>query len=306
MTGGNPDATCHLRSGPRPFASRHPAGRAGDRPVGRRCLAGPFAATDLAAEQLPRVAQIAQDPQAPRVHRPALAAPIPDPSKVVCIGLNYRDHAQETGAAIPNSPIVFNKFSSAVIGPEQPILLPASSQQVDYEAELVVVMGRRAAAVPAAHALEYVAGYTNGHDVSAHDWQFQHNGQQWLLGKTFDTFAPTGPALVTADEVPDPHVLQIRFRRNGTILQDSNTRQLIFSIPQLIAHVSSVATLLPGDLIFTGTPGGVGFAQAPRVSSTWRRLRSRSRRARHPAQPLRGRQSALSRRATFCWNRRRR
>ena len=219
----------------------------------------------LAAGQLGRLHEIAQDRQAPRVSRPALAAPIPDPGKVVCIGLNYRDHAEETGAPLPAEPIVFNKFSSTVIGPEQPIQLPSSSQQVDFEAELVVVIGRRADSVVPSKAMEYVAGYTNGHDVSARDWQLQRNGQQWLLGKSFDTFAPTGPTLVTADEVPDPQALRVQFRLNGTTLQDSNTRQLIFSIPQLIAHVSSVATLLPGDLIFTGTPGGVGFVRQPQV-----------------------------------------
>jgi 2-keto-4-pentenoate hydratase/2-oxohepta-3-ene-1,7-dioic acid hydratase in catechol pathway len=130
---------------------------------------------------------------------------------------------------------------------------------------MVVIIGRTAAAVTAATAMECVAGYTNGHDVSARDWQLQRNGQQWLLGKSFDTFAPIGPALVTADEVPDPHALRVQFRLNGTTLQESNTRQLIFPIPQLIAHVSSVATLRPGDLIFTGTPGGVGFARQPQV-----------------------------------------
>ena len=219
----------------------------------------------LAAGQLPRLAQLSQDPRAVRIPRPTLGAPIPDPGKVICIGLNYRDHAEETGAAIPTNPIVFNKFSTAVIGPEQSIRLPASSQQVDYEAELVVVIGRKATDVPAARAMEYVVGYMNGHDVSARDWQLQRNGQQWLLGKTFDTFAPTGPALVTADEVPDPHELRIQFRLNGETVQDSNTRQLIFQIPQLIAHISAIATLLPGDLIFTGTPHGVGFVRKPQV-----------------------------------------
>ncbi len=219
----------------------------------------------LAADQLSRAAAIAEDARAPRVREFTLAAPIPDPGKIVCIGLNYRDHAEETGAPIPAEPIVFNKFPSAIIGPEGPILLPPSSQQVDFEAELVVVIGRRATNVSAASAGEYVAGYMNGHDVSARDWQLQRNGQQWLLGKTFDSFAPTGPALATTDEIADPHALRIQFRRNGETLQDSNTRQLIFSIPQLIAHVSSIATLLPGDLIFTGTPGGVGFVRKPQV-----------------------------------------
>jgi 2-keto-4-pentenoate hydratase/2-oxohepta-3-ene-1,7-dioic acid hydratase in catechol pathway len=194
-----------------------------------------------------------------------LLAPLLDPPKILCIGLNYRDHAEETGAPIPSHPIVFSKFTTALIGPEQAIVLPRVSQEVDYEAELVVVLGRKGRYIPREQAREYVAGYTVGHDVSARDWQLKKDGKQWLTGKTFDTFAPIGPVLVTADEVPDPQNLGIRLRLNGQTMQDSNTRQLIFSVEELVAYISQVVTLQPGDLIFTGTPPGVGVARKPPV-----------------------------------------
>jgi 2-keto-4-pentenoate hydratase/2-oxohepta-3-ene-1,7-dioic acid hydratase in catechol pathway len=192
-------------------------------------------------------------------------APILAPEKIICIGLNYADHAAESGQAIPEEPVVFNKFPTALTGPDQPIRLPAISREVDYEAELVVVIGREGKSIPESQALHYVAGYTCGHDVSARDWQLRKPGGQWLLGKTFDSFAPIGPHLVTADEIPDPGKLAISLRLNGQTLQDSSTRQLIFSVPQLIAYISQVATLKPGDLIFTGTPPGVGAARKPPI-----------------------------------------
>ena len=195
----------------------------------------------------------------------ALAAPVPDPGKVICIGLNYADHAAETGAEIPTEPVVFNKFPETIIGPGDDIRLPAISSQVDYEAELVVVIGQTLKNVDEAHAMEGVFGYACGHDVSARDWQKGRPGGQWLLGKTFDTFAPIGPVLVTRDEIADPHDLRIQFRLNGKTLQDSRTSQLIFDIPQLISHLSKFTTLRPGDLIFTGTPPGVGAAREPQV-----------------------------------------
>jgi 2-keto-4-pentenoate hydratase/2-oxohepta-3-ene-1,7-dioic acid hydratase in catechol pathway len=194
-----------------------------------------------------------------------LLPPIPDPAKIVCIGLNYRDHAAESGAPIPKDPVLFSKYATALIGDGQAIVLPPVSQEVDYEAELVIVVGRRGRNVKAADALQYVAGYTVGHDVSARDWQLKKDGKQWMVGKTFDTFAPTGPALVTADEVPDPHKLAIRLRLNGQTMQDSNTKQMIFSVAEIIAYLSQVFTLEPGDLIFTGTPPGVGVARKPPV-----------------------------------------
>jgi 2-keto-4-pentenoate hydratase/2-oxohepta-3-ene-1,7-dioic acid hydratase in catechol pathway len=191
---------------------------------------------------------------------------VTDPQKVLCVGLNYADHARESGAAIPGEPVLFSKFPSALIGPGDTILLPSKlTQEVDYEAELVFVIGKRGRNVPKAKAFDYVAGYTCGHDVSARDWQLGKPGGQWMLGKTFDTFAPLGPALVTRDEVPDPHNLPIRLRRNGEVLQDSNTKQFIFKIDELVAYISQVMTLEPGDLVFTGTPPGVGFARKPPV-----------------------------------------
>jgi 2-keto-4-pentenoate hydratase/2-oxohepta-3-ene-1,7-dioic acid hydratase in catechol pathway len=203
---------------------------------------------------------------APPVASPFRFLPVvPDPQKVICVGLNYRDHARETNTQPPPEPVIFNKFPTAIRGHEDPIVLPAASSQVDYEAELVVVMGRPGRRISLEHALGYVAGYTCGHDVSARDWQKHKPGGQWLLGKTFDSFAPLGPALVTPDEVGDAGGLGIQFRLNGQVMQDSRTDQLIFGIPELISYVSSVCTICTGDVIFTGTPGGVGMARQPPV-----------------------------------------
>jgi 2-keto-4-pentenoate hydratase/2-oxohepta-3-ene-1,7-dioic acid hydratase in catechol pathway len=194
-----------------------------------------------------------------------MRAPILDPPKIICLGLNYRDHAAESGSPIPKEPILFSKYATAIIGPEQPIVLPPVSQEVDYEAELVIVVGRRGKNIPVSAAADYVAGYTIGHDVSARDWQLKKDGKQWMVGKTFDTFAPIGPYLVTADEIPDPHNLPIRLRLNGRTMQDSNTNQMVFKVGDVLAYLSQVFTLEPGDLIFTGTPPGVGFARNPPV-----------------------------------------
>jgi 2-keto-4-pentenoate hydratase/2-oxohepta-3-ene-1,7-dioic acid hydratase in catechol pathway len=194
-----------------------------------------------------------------------LLAPLPSPGKVFCIGLNYRDHALETKAQIPGEPIVFSKFSSAIVGPGVPIILPRASHKVDYEAELVVVIGRRGKLISAADAPSYIAGYMVGNDVSARDWQTEKPGKQWLLGKTPDTFGPTGPWVVTADEIPDPCNLGIRLRLNGQTMQDSTTKELIFSPAKLIEHITKVVTIDPGDIIFTGTPPGVGVARTPPV-----------------------------------------
>lgn len=194
-----------------------------------------------------------------------LLAPVPDPQKVICIGLNYADHAAESGATPPPEPVVFNKFPSAVCASGEPIVLPTVAKEVDYEAELVVVIGKGGRDIPREKALAHVAGYACGHDVSARDWQLRKPGGQWLLGKTFDRFAPFGPDLVTADEVGDPGSLDIALRLNGETMQKSNTRQLIFPVDQLIAYVSQVCTLSPGDVLFTGTPGGVGMGRKPPV-----------------------------------------
>jgi len=190
-------------------------------------------------------------------------APVPRPGKLICIGLNYRDHAAESNMAIPERPVVFSKFTTAVIAPGEPVILPITSTQVDYEAELAVVIGRRAKNVSVDRALHYVLGYTVFNDVSARDFQFADG--QWQRGKSCDTFAPMGPTIVTADAVPDPHQLSIKLHLNGQTMQDSNTNQLIFGIPELIAFLSETITLEPGDVIATGTPPGVGFARKPPV-----------------------------------------
>jgi len=216
---------------------------------------------------LRRAVETASRPAA--VRHPAasvkLLAPVPDPRKILCIGLNYRDHAAESGAPLPREPVVFSKFATALIGNGEAIRLPAVSKEVDYEAELVLVVGKKGRHIRAADAMDYLAGYTIGHDVSARDWQLKKDGKQWLTGKTFDTFAPLGPVLVTTDEIPDPHTLAIRLRLNGQTMQDSNTSQLIFRAGDLLAYISQVVTLEPGDLIFTGTPSGVGFARKPPI-----------------------------------------
>lgn len=191
-----------------------------------------------------------------------LQAPVPNPDKVFCIGLNYRDHAIETNSPIPSEPVVFNKFTQTVIGPDEAVILPKVSKDVDYEAELVVIIGKQGKNISKANAFSYVAGYTVGNDISARDWQKGRPGGQWLLGKTPDTFAPTGPYLVTSDEV-DPHNIKIGLRLNGETVQNSSTKELIFGVDEIIAHVSQLITLKPGDLIFTGTPPGVGAARTP-------------------------------------------
>jgi 2-keto-4-pentenoate hydratase/2-oxohepta-3-ene-1,7-dioic acid hydratase in catechol pathway len=194
-----------------------------------------------------------------------LLAPIPDPGKVICIGLNYRDHAIESGMKIPEEPVCFGKFGNTIIGSGQPIRLPRVSSQVDYEAELVIVIGKRAYEVPEDRAREYIAGYCNGHDVSARDWQINKPGKQWMLGKTPDTFAPIGPWLVTQDEVVDPHQLAIALRLNGQTMQSGNTHEFIFGVDKLVSYLSQLITLEPGDVIFTGTPPGVGMGRNPQV-----------------------------------------
>jgi len=190
-------------------------------------------------------------------------APVPRPGKIICIGLNYRDHAAESKMPIPEKPVVFSKFSTAVIAPGEPVILPSTSQQVDYEAELAVVIGRRAKHVTADRAYDYVLGYTAFNDVSARDFQFADG--QWQRGKSCDTFAPMGQTIVTTDTIPDPHKLSIKLVLNGQTMQDSNTDQLIFGVPALIEFLSQSITLEPGDVIATGTPSGVGFARTPPV-----------------------------------------
>ncbi len=190
-----------------------------------------------------------------------LMAPVPHPHKLICVGLNYRDHAIESKMEIPKVPTIFNKFATSVVGPGDSIVLPKVSTQPDYEAEFAFVIGRGGRNIPAENWRDHVFGYTIVNDVSARDYQMSTS--QWLMGKTFDTFAPMGPWIVSADEIPDPHTLDIRMTINGEVLQDSNTRELIFKVPELVAYLSSVFTLEPGDIVSTGTPAGVGFARKP-------------------------------------------
>lgn len=184
-----------------------------------------------------------------------LLPPVPNPGKIVCVGLNYRSHAEEANLAAPNSPVLFNKFRSSLAADGATVAVPPGASQIDYEAELVVVIGRPCRGVSEEDALDYVAGYCNGNDLSARDLQMRTS--QWLLGKVLDGFAPMGPYLVTADEIPNPDALEIVGKRNGREVQHSNTRHMIFSCRHLISYISQYMTLEPGDIIFTGTPEGV-------------------------------------------------
>lgn len=190
-------------------------------------------------------------------------APIINPSKVVAIGLNYLDHAKESGMEPPKKPIFFTKYTTAIVGPGAAVVLPSQemSNQVDYEVELAVVIGKAARNVSEDEAMDHVFGYTILNDVSARDLQFEDG--QWVKGKSLDTFAPMGPWVVTKDEIADPHDLRIVLALNGEVVQDSSTSNLIFKIPQLIAYLSRLFTLRPGDVIATGTPPGVGMARDP-------------------------------------------
>jgi 2-keto-4-pentenoate hydratase/2-oxohepta-3-ene-1,7-dioic acid hydratase in catechol pathway len=193
-------------------------------------------------------------------------APV-DPRIVLAIGLNYRQHAEESGLPVPKFPVLFVKPGGAVQNPRDPIVLPACTKrdEVDYECELAVVIGKPCRDATPENALDHVLGYTCANDVSARDWQLNKSGGQWCRGKSFDTFAPLGPCLVTTDEIPDPNNLRIRTVLNGETVQDSNTRDMIFSVPELITSLSAGMTLQPGTVIMTGTPQGVGMARKPPV-----------------------------------------
>ena len=194
-----------------------------------------------------------------------LLAPV-EPRSILCIGLNYRRHAEETGARIPEFPVLFIKAVNALAHPGDTIVIPKiAPQQVDYECELAVFIGRSAKNVERQHALDYVLGYTCANDVSARRWQKEGGGKQWCRGKSFDTFCPLGPCLVTADEIPDPNTLAIQTTLNDQIMQESTTADMIFDVPSLISFLSEGTTLLPGTVILTGTPQGVGFARNPPV-----------------------------------------
>jgi 2-keto-4-pentenoate hydratase/2-oxohepta-3-ene-1,7-dioic acid hydratase in catechol pathway len=194
---------------------------------------------------------------------PVLLAPITDPEKIVCIGLNYRSHAAEAGIDPPTSPTIFAKYRNALAEPGATVTLPTTSEKVDYEAEVAFVIGRRASAVPEEDALDHVAGYTLFNDLSARDLQFAT--PQWMPGKVFDGSAPCGPALVTPDEAGPPDAIEISLQLNGETMQQASTADLIFSIAQLVAHLSTLMTLEPGDLVATGTPSGVGSVREPRI-----------------------------------------
>jgi 2,4-diketo-3-deoxy-L-fuconate hydrolase len=185
------------------------------------------------------------------------------PGKIVAVGMNYRDHAAEAGLEMPERPVLFGLWPSSVIGQGEPIVIPSLSTQIDYEAELGVVIGERARDVPEARALEVVAGYTCFNDVSARDLQFQDG--QWTRAKSLDTFSPVGPRIAPASEIRDPQALRIRCLVNGEALQDSSTAEMVFSVAELIAYISRGVTLEPGDLIATGTPAGVGFTREPPI-----------------------------------------
>lgn len=213
-------------------------------------------------EALAFVRGMTKDTNAPLLTSVHLDCPVAS-RKIVAVGLNYRDHAIEAGLKIPSAPLCFAKFTSSLSGPFDPIKLPAEDSQVDYEAELGVVIGRKAHRVLEADAMQHVAGYVAFNDVSARKWQFEDG--QWTRGKSCDTFAPSGPFLVTTDEVPDSGKLRITSRLNGAVMQDSNTDQLIFNVSKLVSYFSHSFTLHPGDLIPTGTPSGVGFSRKPPV-----------------------------------------
>jgi 2-keto-4-pentenoate hydratase/2-oxohepta-3-ene-1,7-dioic acid hydratase in catechol pathway len=217
------------------------------------------------ADGLARLARWASEnaaaaPQIPTSTR--WAAPICRPSKIVCIGLNYRDHARETGAELPKEPILFFKATSALVGPNDDLVLPRNSHKTDYEVELAVVIGRRASYVETSEALQYVAGYSLHNDYSEREFQLERGGQ-WVKGKSADTFAPLGPVLATRDEVSDPQNLSLWLQLNGEYRQRGNTRDMIFGVAELVSYVSQFMSLLPGDIISTGTPAGVGMGSKP-------------------------------------------
>jgi 2-keto-4-pentenoate hydratase/2-oxohepta-3-ene-1,7-dioic acid hydratase in catechol pathway len=207
------------------------------------------------------LAAAAEDHARPR-DRVRLLPPVPNPAKIVCIGLNYRDHAAEVKMELPQHVTAFAKWPNTLIGDGAPIVIPAESHRVDYEAELAFVIGKRAHHVSEADAYDVIAGYTCFNDVSVRDYQMRTS--QWTLGKVFDTHGPCGPFLVTRDEIPDPHVLRISCSIDGEMLQDSSTSQLVFGIPRLVADLSAVMTLEPGDIVATGTPAGVGTSRQPK------------------------------------------
>jgi 2-keto-4-pentenoate hydratase/2-oxohepta-3-ene-1,7-dioic acid hydratase in catechol pathway len=190
-----------------------------------------------------------------------ILAPVPRPGKIICVGANYLAHAEEEDTQLPDYPNIFAKFPTAVLDPERPIVIPAVDSAIDWEGELCAIIGRRGIELSTEEALGVVAGWTVANDVSARTWQLRVS--QWTLGKSFDTFCPIGPWMATLDEIPDPAHLDLQTRVNGRVVQSSNTSHMVFSVPELISYISAAVTLEPGDLILTGTPGGVGHAMNP-------------------------------------------
>lgn len=191
-----------------------------------------------------------------------LGAALARPSKIICVGLNYKDHAAETNAAIPTEPILFFKATSAIVGPNDDLVIPKNSKKTDWEVELAIVIGKKASYVSEENALDHIAGYVLHNDYSEREFQLERNGQ-WVKGKSCDTFAPIGPFIATQDEIPDVHNLRLWLTVNGQTLQDGNTSNLIFNVPFMVSYISQFMTLLPGDVITTGTPAGVGLGQKP-------------------------------------------
>ncbi|WP_291778499.1 fumarylacetoacetate hydrolase family protein [Cecembia sp.] len=201
-----------------------------------------------------------QLPEIPQSIR--LGSPIKRPSKIICVGLNYSLHAKESNMPLPEVPILFMKATSSLCGPNDPIIIPKNSTKTDWEVELAVIIGKKASYLDKDKAMDHVAGYCLHNDVSERDFQLHHGGQ-WVKGKSADHFAPLGPYLVTKDEIPNPHDLRLWLKVNGEMMQDSNTSDLVFDIPTLVAYISQYMTLLPGDIISTGTPSGVGLGLKP-------------------------------------------
>ncbi len=191
-----------------------------------------------------------------------LGSPVPYPSKIMCVGLNYSLHAKESGMEVPKQPVLFMKATSALSGPFDPIVIPKNSKATDWEVELAIVVGKKASYVSEEEAMDHVFGYVLHNDVSEREFQLQHGGQ-WVKGKSCDTFAPVGPYLVTKDEIKDPHQLRLWLKVNGEMMQDSSTSDLVFNVPQLVSYISQYMSLLPGDIISTGTPAGVGMGLKP-------------------------------------------
>lgn len=191
-----------------------------------------------------------------------LGSPLTRPSKIICVGLNYKDHAHETGAAIPTEPILFFKATSAIVGPNDDLIIPKNAKKTDWEVELAIVIGKKASYVSEDDALSHIAGYVLHNDYSEREFQLERNGQ-WVKGKSCDTFAPIGPFIATPDEIKDVHNLRLWLTLNGKSMQDGNTSNLIFNVPYMVSYISQFMTLLPGDVITTGTPAGVGLGQKP-------------------------------------------